>query len=347
MTLVAFDVLASEDLLAVPSTTNVALTATATASSESTGTGQTADKAIDGVIDGYPGDYSKEWASNGEGVGAWLQLDWASPVTISRVVIYERKNAEHITSGTLSFSSGADVAVGEPPDDGSALETAFSSRTVTWLRFTVATVSAAWNIGLMEIEVFSSTSVGVAFDVMAVPGAIIPIFYDRRNTSGMNQNYNEYEVWPPTVVQDIVGFAVGASVNSSGWFTHYPDTHLVFDTSLVTVAPTAAIVRVATWCPDADWGTDLTICLKTVGGASASATEFSGPWAGTNYLDFVITDMSLIALEGTTEFVVKYVGNLPEPEYSLTPWISYRYLVNFHHHDEWESLPVPELRLTP
>ena len=39
--------------------TNLALSATATASSEDTSTGQTANKAIDGVIDGYPGDLTR------------------------------------------------------------------------------------------------------------------------------------------------------------------------------------------------------------------------------------------------------------------------------------------------
>ena len=49
---------------------DLALTATATASSQNTSTSQTASKAIDGVIDGYPGDYTREWATNGGGAAA-------------------------------------------------------------------------------------------------------------------------------------------------------------------------------------------------------------------------------------------------------------------------------------
>jgi uncharacterized repeat protein (TIGR02543 family) len=42
---------------------NIAPLATVTASTQNTSTKQTAVKAVDGVIDGYPGDYTKEWAS--------------------------------------------------------------------------------------------------------------------------------------------------------------------------------------------------------------------------------------------------------------------------------------------
>ena len=53
--------------------TRLAMLATATASSQNTATGQTAAKAIDGVVDGYqgtPGDYTKEWATVGGGAGS-------------------------------------------------------------------------------------------------------------------------------------------------------------------------------------------------------------------------------------------------------------------------------------
>ena len=53
---------------------NIAPLAAVTASSETPPS--LAIKAVDGVIDGYPGDESREWATLGEGVGAWIQLDW-------------------------------------------------------------------------------------------------------------------------------------------------------------------------------------------------------------------------------------------------------------------------------
>lgn len=53
---------------------DIALSATATASSQNTSTGQTADKAIDGVVDGYLADYTKECATMGAGAVNWLLL---------------------------------------------------------------------------------------------------------------------------------------------------------------------------------------------------------------------------------------------------------------------------------
>ncbi|KAL8279275.1 hypothetical protein RQP46_008312 [Phenoliferia psychrophenolica] len=68
--------------------TDVALFATATASSqEEADSGP--EKAIDGRINGYP---SKEWASKGEGVGAWLQLMWPQSVTLQSLVLFDRLN---------------------------------------------------------------------------------------------------------------------------------------------------------------------------------------------------------------------------------------------------------------
>ena len=48
---------------------DLALSATATASSQNTSTGQTAAKAIDGVIGGYPGVSSAEWPRSAAGPG--------------------------------------------------------------------------------------------------------------------------------------------------------------------------------------------------------------------------------------------------------------------------------------
>ena len=55
---------------------NLALLATAAASSQNAGTGQTANKAIDGIVNGYPGDHTKEWATVRGKAGSWLKLSW-------------------------------------------------------------------------------------------------------------------------------------------------------------------------------------------------------------------------------------------------------------------------------
>ena len=134
--------------------TNLAGTATVTASSQNTADGQTAAKAVDGVIDGYPGDYTKEWATVGGGAGSWLKLTWSSPVTLSSIVLYDRPNLDdQITSATITFSDGTTIPVGALPNNGTAYTLNFAAKTTTSVLLTINTVSASTqNIGLSEIQ---------------------------------------------------------------------------------------------------------------------------------------------------------------------------------------------------
>jgi hypothetical protein len=143
---------------ATQASSNIAPLATVTASSQNTGTGQLAVKAVDGVIDGYPGDYTREWATNGQGSGAWLRLAWTSAYVIDRVVLYDRPNtSDQITAATLSFSDGSSVTVGSLNNAGGATTVSFSARTVTSLTLTVTGVSGSTqNVGLAEIQVYGS-----------------------------------------------------------------------------------------------------------------------------------------------------------------------------------------------
>ncbi len=135
-------------------TTNLASSASVSVSSENAATGQLGIKAIDGIVDGYPGDYTKEWATLGQLAGAWIKLTWNSAVSVSKVVLHDRPNVvDNILGGTLTFSDGSSLSVGALPNDGTGLAVMFSSRTVTWLQFRVDS-AVGKNIGLAEIEVF-------------------------------------------------------------------------------------------------------------------------------------------------------------------------------------------------
>ena len=136
---------------------NVAGSSTPTASSQNTADGQTAAKAIDGVAAGYPGDYTKEWATVGGKAGSWLQLTWASPVTLNKVVLYDRPNtSDRVTAGTLTFSDGTKVTVPTLTNNGAAVTVSFPARATTSLRFTVTTVSSTTaNVGLAEIQAWT------------------------------------------------------------------------------------------------------------------------------------------------------------------------------------------------
>ncbi len=92
---------------------NIAPLAAVSASSENTQNGSTAVKAVDGVIDGYPGDDTKEWATTGQAAGAWLKLTWTNVYVVNKVVLYDRTNLnDQILSATLSFNDGSTVQVG-------------------------------------------------------------------------------------------------------------------------------------------------------------------------------------------------------------------------------------------
>jgi hypothetical protein len=140
----------------VAGATNLARQATASASSQNTSTRQTAAKAIDGVADGYPGDYTKEWASSGQRAGAWLKLTWPSPVTLSRIVLYDRPNSnDQITAATLQFSDGSSLTSTALPNAGTALTLDFSARSVSSVTLTVTAVSSTTgNVGLAEFEAY-------------------------------------------------------------------------------------------------------------------------------------------------------------------------------------------------
>ena len=135
--------------------TNLAECATAEASSENASTAQTADKAIDGVADGYPGDYTAEWATIGGMADSTLTLTWPSPQEIGSVVLYDRPNTDdNITGGSLAFDDGSAVMVPALPESGEPLTLEFVPRSTGSLLFTVGSVSpSTYNIGLSEIEV--------------------------------------------------------------------------------------------------------------------------------------------------------------------------------------------------
>ena len=139
-------------------TPNIAPAATVTASSDNPSTGQTAAKAVDGVIDGYPGDYTKEWATVGGGVGSWLKLTWTGAYTINKVVLYDRPNlGDQITGATLTFSDGSTVPVPALNNDGSATVVTFPAKTTTSLLMTVTAVSSSTqSVGLSEVQVFTT-----------------------------------------------------------------------------------------------------------------------------------------------------------------------------------------------
>lgn len=156
---------------------NIAPNASATASSENTANGQLAIKAIDGVIDGYPGDYTREWATVGQGAGAWIKLAWSSYYVIDRVILYDRPNSsDQILSATLTFDDGSTVAVGPLDNSGKGVVIDFTPRTTMSIKLTVNSVSSSTsNVGLAEFQAYgTAATVNLAPVANAGPDQTVP-----------------------------------------------------------------------------------------------------------------------------------------------------------------------------
>jgi hypothetical protein len=135
---------------------NVAPLATVQVSSGNEGSGHGGLRAIDGVVDGSSAETGSEWSTNAEREGAWIKLSWSPAVHIWEVILHGRSSAEDgIRSGTITFSDGNSIGVGELRRDGSGLRVPFGQRTVTWLQFQVNSAVGA-RTGLAEIEVLGA-----------------------------------------------------------------------------------------------------------------------------------------------------------------------------------------------
>jgi hypothetical protein len=77
------------------------------------------------------------------------------PVTVTRIHLADRTNSnDGINGGTLTFSDGSEVEVPALPNDGALNDIGIVPRTVSWVRFTVDSVSdETANVGLAEFEV--------------------------------------------------------------------------------------------------------------------------------------------------------------------------------------------------
>ena len=154
---------------------NIARMADVSASTENTDSEQSAVKAQDGIVDGWPGDHTREWATKGEGAGAWLCMEWPDYHVSDRVIVYDRPNEDdHILGAALVFNSGAEV-IELDALDVIAGGTEFKFKPVKFknMCFIVDKVSKrTQNTGLAEIEVF-----GISSGTQAIPdtGENIPV----------------------------------------------------------------------------------------------------------------------------------------------------------------------------
>jgi hypothetical protein len=134
---------------------NLAPQAFTTVSSENTGTQQQGYKVADGYPTGSPAAPTREWSTVGGKAGSWLRLTWNSPRTMSRVVLYDRPNAnDQITGAQLTFDDGDIVTVPALPNNGGGYTVTFPARTASTMQLTISSVSSTTlNVGLAELQV--------------------------------------------------------------------------------------------------------------------------------------------------------------------------------------------------
>lgn len=137
---------------------NIAQFAEVTVSSQLDDTNFAGARAVDGrpIRSSVTPPDNVEWASAGER-NPWIELSWPGPRRIGKVVLSDRADpASNVNSGTLTFSDGSTVAVGNVPADGGNKVVTFPWKRVTWVRFQV-TGGTGDNVGLNEIEVWDDT----------------------------------------------------------------------------------------------------------------------------------------------------------------------------------------------
>lgn len=130
--------------------TNLAAAAAPSASTEYSSQ-YSAARITDGIT-GLQG--SGEWAKAGGDSSPWARLDWAHPVSLSHVTLYDRSNSlDRVTGGRLVFSDGSTVSVPALANDGTATSVAFPTRSASWVRFEIT--SSTGLPGLAEFQAFS------------------------------------------------------------------------------------------------------------------------------------------------------------------------------------------------
>jgi LmbE family N-acetylglucosaminyl deacetylase len=133
---------------------NVAPQAVVVASSEDAG--RTADKAVDGRY-GSDAPADASWVAHADDRAAWLRLEWPTPQTVDRVVLYLPDAGINVASATVRFDDGSSARLDNLPKDGSGEEVRFPPRLVSSIVVTLdRTVPSEVGMGLAEIEVWTS-----------------------------------------------------------------------------------------------------------------------------------------------------------------------------------------------
>jgi hypothetical protein len=147
-------------------------------------------------------------------------------VQVSRIALWDRPNQwDNVLAGTLTFSDGSAFAVGALPSDASsAFVASFVTKSITWVRFTIAAAQGL-NIGLSEFQVFgtsSSSGGGGGSSDVRVPFTRIVIDYNPPPTT-LEKGLADID--GDGRLDAIVGFGNPAGTNSGQGLAWYENPH--------------------------------------------------------------------------------------------------------------------------
>jgi LmbE family N-acetylglucosaminyl deacetylase len=156
-------------------------------SEEDDTTRQWGTNAIDGIVDGYVFDPLREWVTQGQTAGAWIELTWDPPRTIDRVILYDRPNLnEQIQNANLVFTldgtSETIEDIGPLSDDGSGDIFDFAPRRVDSVKLEIVAARGA-NTGLAEFEVFLLPEPAASLQLLAGGGLLWILAWRKARTS--------------------------------------------------------------------------------------------------------------------------------------------------------------------
>ena len=101
-------------------------------------------------------DTDTEWASNGEGNGAWARLEWATAQTVGYIQVFDRFNGtDNATQGLLELSDGTSEVFTITVNQGTHLPSPveFSPRSITWAKVTILQFQGS-NSGFSEFQAY-------------------------------------------------------------------------------------------------------------------------------------------------------------------------------------------------
>ncbi|WP_197068358.1 DUF7402 domain-containing protein [Candidatus Soleaferrea massiliensis] len=92
----------------------------------------------------------------GQLLGDEMQLFWNGKQRVDTINLYDLPSeTDHVLSGRLVFDDGSEIAVGELPNDGSALKVDIGGRKTEFIKFVIDSVSETTeNVGIAKINVF-------------------------------------------------------------------------------------------------------------------------------------------------------------------------------------------------